>query len=400
MPTFRYLALDTHGRRQRGTLVAEHARAARTQLRAQGLVPLQVAGSDEAIPARGGMHRWPAARLATWTRQLATLVDSGLPLERALAELARAADDASQQALVAALRAEVHAGSTLAAALARHPRVFDAPYRAVVAAGEASGRLGTVLQRLADEREAAEALRQRILSALLYPAIVTAFALAIVVFLMTYIVPQVAQAFASSQRALPTLTVLVLRTSAWLRSWGWALLPLLAAAIAAWRLAHRQPAARLALDRAWLRLPLLGRLTRQLDITRLAATLALLVQAGVPLLRALATAADTLRNSALQHDVHEALALVREGAPLAAALATRPALAGLLVTFARLGEETGQLGPLLQRAAQQLTDDAQRRLLRLTTWLEPLLIIAMGGVVLLIVLAVMLPIIQLNQLVR
>ncbi|MCX8004229.1 MAG: type II secretion system F family protein, partial [Burkholderiaceae bacterium] len=187
MPTFRYQALDAHGRRQRGTLAAEHARAARAQLRAQGLVPLQVTTLDEAAAARGGARRWPAARLATWTRQLAALVDSGLPLERALAELAREADDAAQQALVAELRAEVNAGSTLAAALARHPRVFDAPYRAVVAAGEASGRLGTVLQRLADEREAAEALRQRILSALLYPAIVTAFALAIVVFLMTYV---------------------------------------------------------------------------------------------------------------------------------------------------------------------------------------------------------------------
>ncbi|MFN4021213.1 MAG: type II secretion system F family protein, partial [Erythrobacter sp.] len=147
-------------------------------------------------------------------------------------ELAREADDAAQQTLVTELRAEVNAGSTLAAALARHPRVFDAPYRAVVAAGEASGRLGTVLQRLADEREAAETLRQRILSALLYPAIVTAFALAIVVFLMTYVVPQVAQAFASGQRALPTLTVLVLQLSAWLRGWGWTLLPLLAAGVA------------------------------------------------------------------------------------------------------------------------------------------------------------------------
>ncbi|MCS6810952.1 MAG: type II secretion system F family protein [Tepidimonas sp.] len=395
MPSFHYQALDTHGRRQRGHVTAEHARAARAQLRAQGLIPLQVTAAESRQ-----MRRWSTAQLAAWTRQLAALVDSGLPLERALAELERESDDLQQAALTAALRAEVNAGSSLASALQRHAHVFDAPYRAVVAAGETSGRLGEVLQRLADEREAAEALRHKVLSAALYPAIVTVFALTIVVFLMTYVVPQVAQAFASGKRALPTLTVLVLHASQGLRSGGWLVLPLAALAWGGWTLLRRRPSSRLALDRAWLKLPLLGRLARQLDLARLAATLALLVQAGVPLLRALATAADTLRNTALQHDVRAALALVREGAPLAAALATRPALAGLLVTFARLGEHTGQLGPMLQRAAQQLADDAQRRILRLTTWLEPLLIIALGAIVLLIVLAVMLPIIQLNQLVR
>lgn len=223
--------------------------------------------------------------------------------------------------------------------------MFDAPYR-VVAAGEASGRLGTVLQRLADEREAAEAaLRQRILSALLYPAIVTAFALAIVVFLMTYVVPQVAQAFASGKRAADAHGAGAAGERLAAR------LGFDAAAAAGRRgglaAGPPAPAAWLALDRAWLRLPLLGRLARQLDVARRWPRRWRCWQAGVPLLRALATVAD----NAAQH--RAAARRTRpwrwcEGAPLAAALATRPALAGLLVTFARLGEETGQLGPMLR----------------------------------------------------
>ncbi|MDT7929512.1 type II secretion system F family protein, partial [Tepidimonas sp.] len=298
------------------------------------------------------------------------------------------------------LRAEVSAGSPLATAMAAHPRVFDEPYRAVVAAGEASGRLGAVLERLADELEAGEALRQRVLSAILYPAIVTVFALAIVVFLMTYVVPQVAQAFSSGRRALPTLTVVMLHASHALREWGW-LVPLLGMAAAAglwW--ARQRPPLRERLDRAWLALPVVGRLSRQYDVARFAALLALLTGAGVPLLRALQTASDTLRNHALRADARQVLTLVREGAPLAAALATRPAFAGPLITFARLGEQTGQLSDLLRRAATQISSEVQRRTLRLATLLEPALIIAMGAIVLLIVLSVMLPIIQLNQLVR
>lgn len=399
MPTFHYQALDAEGRRQRGTLSADNDRAARAQLRAQGWVPLKV---QPQTPRRLGRVRrgWTTTELANWTRQLAVLVGSGLPLERALAALADETEDPRQRAVLGELRADVGGGSTLAHALQRHPQLFDAPYCAVVAAGEASGQLGTVLQRLADEREAADALRHKALSAALYPAILTVFALAIEVFLMTYVVPQVAQAFSSSKRALPWLTTVVLQASDLLRQWGWTLLPLGAAVGLGLRAVRRQPAGRLRTDQAWLRLPVLGRLTRQYDLSRWAATLALLVQAGVPLLRALHTANQTLHNHVLRAQADAALALVREGAPLAAALATQPDLNGMLVTFARLGEQTGQLGTMLHRAAQQMADDAQRRTLRLTTWLEPLLIIAMGGVVLVIVLAVMLPIIQLNQLVR
>lgn len=401
MAVYRYEALDERGNRRRGQIDADSARAARARLRAQGLAPIGVTEAGAAHGTAAGERRaLNRTRLASWTRQLASLVAGGLPLERALATLADEAETPRERELVTQLRAAVNAGSALATALAAHPRTFDDSYRAVVAAGEASGRLGTVLERLADEHEASDALRQRVLSAVLYPAIVTVFALAIVVFLMTSVVPQVAQAFSSGRRALPLLTVVMLRVSQWLRDWGWTLPVLAALSAGAIAGARRTPALRQRLDRAWLGVPVVGRLSRQYDVARFAGTLALLTGAGVPLLRALQTAAGTLRNHALRADALEVLALVREGAPLAAALATRRAFAGPLIAFARLGEQTGQLSVMLQRAAQQLAADVQRRTLRLATLLEPALIIAMGAIVLLIVLSVMLPIIQLNQLVR
>jgi len=371
-------------------------------LREQALVPLNVQEAQGTAGLSLGWSRrvFSTTRRATWTRQLAALVASGLPLERALASLAEEAETPAEQTLVSALRDAVNGGSTLATALSAQSREFDDSYRAVVAAGEASGRLAIVMERLADELEAAEALRQKVLSAVLYPAIITVFATGIVVFLMTYVVPQVAQAFSGGRRALPTLTVVMLSLSQGLRQWGGWIALLMIMTVLAGRLSLRQPALRLRWDRWRLQWPIIGRLSRQYDIARFAATLALLTGAGVPLLRALQTAGDALRNRALRADAAQTLVLVREGAPLAAALATQSAFAGLLVTFARLGEQTGQLSPMLQRAAQQLAGDVQRRTLRLATLLEPALIVAMGAIVLLIVLSVMLPIIQLNQLVR
>jgi general secretion pathway protein F len=256
-----------------------------------------------------------------------------------------------------------------------------------------------VLHRLADDLDSRDQLRQKLLAAALYPGIITVFAIAIVVFLMAYVVPQVANAFASGGRSLPLLTTVMLAISAWLRHWGWLLalgLPGLALLVA-W--ARRQPVVRLRLDTRWLQLPLLGRLARGYNAARFAATLGMLAQAGVPILRALQTAADTLHNQALRTQAQTALAQVREGAPLASALAAQGGFPNLLCLFIRLGEQTGELPTMLQRAADQLGADVQRRALRLATLLEPLLIVAMGGVVLLIVLAVMMPIIELNQLV-
>ena len=411
MPAFSFDALDAQGQPRKGTIEADTARAARSLLRAQALVPLAVEllGAHPGATA-GQAPSWSerlltravfnATSLAVWTRQLAALVGSGLPLERALAALADEAEDERQHHLVAALRAEVNAGSSFARALAQHPREFSAIYCAVIGAGEASGSLGQVLERLADDLEERLQLRAKLMGAALYPAIVTLVSITIVLFLVAYVVPQVAGVFAGTKRALPFLTVAMLAVSDAVRHYGWALLIALVLIAAGARLALAQEEFRQKFDAAWLRLPLLGRLARGYNAARFASTLAMLAGAGVPILKALQAAAETLGNRALRADALNALVLVREGAPLASALAQHPRFPALLSMFARLGEQTGQLPLMLQRAATQLGTDVQRRALHLATLLEPLLIVAMGLVVMLIVLAVLLPIIQLNQLVK
>jgi general secretion pathway protein F len=406
MPAYRFEALDAAGRSTTGLLEADNAKAARSQLRARQLVPLAVqpvaAAQAEGTPGRLALGRrtFGATALAVWTRQLAGLVASGLPLERALSALADESDDTRQRELVAHLKSEVNAGSSFARALATAPREFDEVYRGVVAAGEQSGALGTVLERLADDLEDRQALRAKLIGATLYPAIVSLIAVVIVVFLVTYVVPQVAQVFTSSRRALPWLTVAMLGVSSFVRGFGLWIVLALAGGAAALVAALRNDAFRARFDAAWLRLPLVGRIARGYNAARFAGTLAMLAGAGVPILKALQAAAETLSNRAMRADAMEALTQVREGAPLASALAGKKRFPALLAMFARLGEQTGQLPQMLDRAARQLGGEVQRRALALATILEPLLIVAMGAVVMLIVLAVLLPIIQLNTWVR
>jgi general secretion pathway protein F len=341
-----------------------------------------------------------STRLAIWTRQLAGLVGSGLPLERALTALTDEAENERERNLVAALRAEVNAGSPFGKALSRFPREFPDIYTAVVGAGEQTGNLGLVLERLANDLEERQALNARLLGAALYPAIVTVIAITIVLFLVAYVVPQVANVFAGSKRALPFLTVAMLTVSGLVRSWGWVAALVLAGLFMLLRLALRDEGTRERFDAGWLRLPVIGRLARGYNAARFASTLAILAGAGVPILKALQAAAETLSNRAMRADAMDALILVREGAPLASAMSQKKRFPGLISMFARLGEQTGQLPSMLQRAANQLGAEVQRRAVQLATILEPLLIVVMGVVVMLIVLAVLLPIIQLNQLVR
>ncbi len=404
MPAYSFEALDAQGQTRRGVLEADTARAARSQLRAQALVPIDVSPVQR---ASNGLNTviWESkvfsnTALTVWTRQLAGLVNSGLPIERALSALSEEADTPRQRDLVSALRSEVNAGAPFAKALSQHPREFSAIYVAVIGAGEQSGHLGLVLERLADDLQAQQNLKGKLLAASLYPAIVSSVALLIVLFLLAYVVPQVAQVFSSNQRALPVLTRLMLGLSDVVKNYWWLALAVLVAGMAALHTALKQADLRRRFDAAWLKLPLIGRLARGYNAARFASTLAMLATAGVPILKALQAATDTLSNTALRHDAQEALVLVREGAPLASALAQHPRFPRLLVMFSRLGEQTGTLPTMLQRAADQLSEEVQRRALQLATVLEPLLIVAMGGMVMLIVLAVMLPIIQLNTWVR
>jgi len=404
MPAFKYEALDAGGHSVDGLIEADNAKAARSMLRTQGLVPVEVTAIVQ-VAVGGGRARlaprvFSAASLTVWTRQLAGLVASGLTLERTLTALGDEAEDERQRQLIAHLKSEVNAGSSFARALSSVPREFDEVYCAVVAAGEQSGALGQVLERLADDLEERQSLRAKLVGAALYPAIVSLIALVIVVFLVTYVVPQVAGVFSNSRRALPLLTVVMLQASAGVRQWGWLVLLLAAAGAVGLGAALRREAFRLRFDAAWLRLPVLGRLARGYNAARFGGTLAMLAGAGVPILKALQAASETLGNRAMRADALEALAQVREGAPLASALAAKKRFPGLLAMFARLGEQTGQLPLMLERAARQLSTEVQRRALALATVLEPLLIVAMGAVVMLIVLSVLLPIIQLNAWVK
>jgi len=405
MPAFRFEALDATGKTINGLVDADNAKAARAQLRLQALVPLQVdavvvQGSVQASRKLFQRRVFSPSELSIWTRQLAGLVVAGLPLERALTALADEAEDPRQSELVAHLRAEVNAGSPFARALASSPREFDEVYRGVVAAGEQSGQLGAVLDKLATDLEEQQQLKSKLIGATLYPAIVSVFAVLIVVALLVFVVPQVAQVFSSSKRALPMLTQFMLGLSAFMQNWGWLLgLGLIGGGVGL-AFARRNEDFRLRFDSAWLELPIIGRLARGYNAARFAGTLAMLAGSGVPILKALQAAAETLSNRAMRADAMDALVQVREGAPLASALAAKKRFPGLLSMFARLGEQTGQLPQMLQRAAQQLSTEVQRKALAIATILEPLLIVSMGLVVMLIVMSVMMPIMQMNTWVK
>ena len=311
MPAYRYDALDADGKATKGLVEADSAKAARSQLRAQALVPLAVTPVAEASTGNTGGTRFSrrvfgTAGLTVWTRQLAGLVGSGLPLERALTALADESEDPKQRELLSHLRSEVNAGSSFARALGTAPREFDEVYRAVVAAGEQSGALGAVLERLADDLEDRQALRAKLLGAMLYPAIVSLIAIVIVTFLVTYVVPQVASVFTSSKRALPALTSGMLALSSFVRTWGWAVALALLGGGALLVLARRGDAFRERSDALFLRLPLIGRLARGYNAARFGGTLAMLAGAGVPILKALQAAAETLGNRAMRRDALDA----------------------------------------------------------------------------------------------
>jgi general secretion pathway protein F len=405
MPAFRYEAAQPGGRIEQGTLDADSARHARALLRDRGLAPLEVSalqtglGTGASSPAAFGARLSPTD-LALATRQLASLLAAGLPLEQALAVVVEQAERRLVRERFAAVRAEVIGGQTFAGALARFSRDFPEVYRAMVEAGEQSGDLARVMEKLADHVESRTALAQKIALAFIYPLVVTAVAALVIVVLLTYVVPQVTEVFLQSGQALPGLTVALIAVSEFVRAHGLWLLVAALLALLLVRMMLRVPTLRLAWHRRQLRLPLLGRLLRGVQTARFASTLAILAASGVPLIRALEAGARTLSNQALRDNVHDAIGRVREGVPLARALAAAGEFAPMMVHLVASGEATGRLSEMLDRAAAVLSSETERRAMALTSLLEPLLILVMGGLVLLIVLAVMLPIIEINQLVR
>jgi general secretion pathway protein F len=402
MAAFRFEAVDQAGVTDRGVIDAESARHARGLLRERGLVPLEVvplaAGAQQGPAVSGGRLR--ATQLSVATRQLASLLAAGLPLEQALAAVVEQADRPNVRDRFAAVRGEVVAGQTFSQALERFPRDFPEVYRALVGAGEASGDLAGVMTRLADHVESRTALAQRVGLAFVYPLIVTLVAMGVIAALLAYVVPQVVGVFAQTRQQLPLLTVVLIAVSDALRYWGWTLVPAGMLAGFGARAALRSPSVRLAWDARLLGLPLIGRLVHGVQTARFASTLAILTSSGVPLIRALEAGARTLSNAAMRANVDDAMARVREGASLSRALAAGGRFPPMLLHLIASGEATGRLAEMLERAAATLGSETERRALALTTVLEPLLILVMGAIVLLIVLAVLLPIIEINQLVR
>lgn len=402
MTTFRFEAARYNGTVEKGELDADTARAARGLLRARGLVPISVepqtpAGSD---PAGSSRYRMVETDLALATRQLASLLTAGLQIDVALATLADQADNAKHRGLFSTIRSDVLAGHRFADALERHPHVFPRVYCATVAAGEQAGSFGTVLTRLAQYLEDRQALRSKLLAAATYPAIVTVIALVIVLFLMSYVVPQVVQVFEQTRQELPWPTQFLLAVSSFLRSYGIWLIG--GTAVLGYGLVKllQVPRIRDWRDRWLLRLPLIGRIARGVDTARFASTLAMLSEAGVPMLRALAAAQATLVNTEMRVAAADATERVREGVNLARALFATTVFPPVLIRLIEIGETTGELSEMLDRAAKMQSAEVERRATTLATLAEPLLILAMGGVVLGIVLAVLLPIIEINQLVR
>jgi len=401
MPAYRFEAASATGRIERGVLDADSPRQARAQLRERGLAPLDVqpvaAQQAGAAPLRRAIR---TTELTLLTRQLASLLAARLPLEQALAAVIEQADRPAVRERLSAVRGEVVAGQSFAQALSRYPRDFPDVYRALVAAGEHSGELSVVMQRLADYVESRSALAQRVVLAFTYPAIVTLVAILVIAALLTYVVPQVVGVFAQTRQQLPALTVALIAISDFVRAWGWWMLAAAALAAIGWRAALRSPSVRLAWHARLLRLPLAGRLIRGMDTARFASTLGILAASGVPLIRSLEAGAQTLANDALRANVEDAIARVREGAPLSRALAAGGQFPPMMVHMIASGEATGNLAEMLERTAATLSAETERRALSLTSLLEPALILLMGVVVLLIVLAVLLPIIEINQLVR
>ncbi|AOK56631.1 type II secretion system protein GspF [Burkholderia stagnalis] len=405
MSAFRYEAIDRAGKTRKGLLEADSARAGRNQLRTQGLTPLVVELAASRLHGERSQRLALGRKLsqreqAILTRQLASLLIAGLPLDESLSVLSEQAEREYVRELMASIRAEVVGGHTFANALTQHPRDFPEIYRALVAAGEHTGKLGVVLSRLADYIEQSNALKQKILLAFTYPGIVTLIAFGIVTFLLSYVVPQVANVFTSTKQQLPFLTVAMMALSDFVRHWWWASLVAFAAAVLAIRKVLSQARPRLAFDRWTLTAPLAGKLVRGYNTVRFASTLGILTAAGVPILRALQAAGETLSNRAMRANIDDAIVRVREGSALSRALNHVKTFPPVLVHLIRSGEATGDVTTMLDRAAEGEARELERRTMFLTSLLEPLLILAMGGVVLVIVLAVMMPIIELNNMVQ
>lgn len=404
MGAYQYVAVDAGGKEHKGVLEGDTPRHVRQLLRDRQLVPVEVAAVETASrstmrrPSRIGRGGIGSLDLALVTRQLATLIKAGLPLDEALLAASEQTDKPRLKTIILGTRAKVIEGHTLASGLDDFPQAFPVVYRATVAAGEQAGQLDMVLERLADYTESRHSLRQKISHALVYPIVLTTLALTIVTFMLIYIVPKVVGVFETTGQELPILTRTLIALSAFLQNWWWALLGALAAAVFAVGRVLRSEAARRRLHWWILGIPLLGRVTRGLNTARFTRTLAILTSSGVPVLEALRIGATVVSSLPMRDAVEDASVRVREGAAIGRSLAQSKLFPPMSIRLISSGEASGELDDMLERTATHQEAEMDNLLGTLLNVLEPALIIVMGLIVLAIVMAILLPIFQINQL--
>ena len=404
MGAFEYTAVDTAGRERKGVLEGDTARQVRQLLRDQALLPISVGEiaqresrhSTQKISLRRGVS---AADLSLLTRQLATLVRSGLPLEEALQAVSEQTEKPRIQTIMMGVRAKVMEGHALADGLADFPAAFPELYRATVAAGEQSGHLDMVLERLSDYTESREQLRSRTMNAMLYPVLLFAVCSGIVMMLLTFVVPKIVKQFENSKAELPILTKGLIGISDFFRDWGLLVAVVLVAAAFGFRRWLRNPAARRKYHSVLLRLPLIGKVVRGTNTARFARTLATLTSSSVPVLEALRISGEVVINLPMRDAVEIAAARVREGAAIGKSLGASKMFPPMMIHLIASGEISGDLETMLDRAATNQEREMDAILGTFVGLLGPLMILVMGGLVLLIVLAMLLPIFQLNELV-
>jgi general secretion pathway protein F len=400
MAAFDYIAADAAGRTVSGSVTAVDEASARQALAKRQLAPLQLSpgrAGAVTVSKSGRTGRLSPKALALTTRQLATLV-SVSPLEEALRNLMLQADRPNVRRVLEGVHAGVIEGRRLSDAMGQQGAAFPPLYRAMTAAGEQSGALQPILERLADGLERDEVVRGKVLTALVYPCVLAVVALGVIVAMMTYIVPKVVDQFDSMGQTLPLLTRLVIGLSDLMRDWGWLILLTLAAVAAAGLIARRREAVRLKLDAWGLRLPLVGRLTRDLHGARMARTLSTMIAAGLPVLEGLTITARTVSNRALRRATEQMAEAVREGGGLSAAMRRAEVFPPILVYMTASGESSGRLEPMLERAADYLEREFSNFTAVMLSLLEPAIIVVMGGIVAVIVLSILLPILQINTL--
>lgn len=405
MPRFRFEAITYDGQTEKGVVEGDSLKGVRQQLMARGLVPVDVAPETAAAGKSGlgslfSRRAISQADLAVLTKQFALLVRSGLPLDEALKLLAEEAPKPTTRTILADLVHELQSGVSLSRAMASQPATFNHLYQSVVAAAEQSGLMAPVLTQFAQFLEKRQAIKQKVIAAMVYPMMLIGVSFLVMTVLMTYVIPQVTRVFESTRQKLPFMTELVMSISSFLSNWGW-LLALLMLAVS-WMIhrALQNPAVRMRFDTRCLALPLIGPVILSYETARFAHTMSMLVGANVPILSALRSARDTLKNTYLKSTIETAEMRVREGSTLSRALGTQAVFSALFIHMLRSGEATGQLAEMLKFGAENAEFEAEQSTRLFTSILEPAMILLMGLMVLGIVMAVMQPILEMNAGIR